>query len=102
MKTTTQIVDEEHERLKEKGYLEAERYELETQLMWELYEKERRAKVVLGKIRKHKSTQHATVTTRKLPRFIRVQSDYRRVQAATDIWDRPEPPIHIGVSFRGD
>ena len=101
MKTTTKIVDEEHEYLREKGYLEAERYELETQLMWELYEKEQRAKVMLGKLKKRKITQYARVTTRKLPRFIRLQSYYRRVQAAADIWDRPEPPIHTGVSFRG-
>lgn len=100
MKTTTQIVDEEHEYLKEKGYLEAERYELETQLMWEIYEKEHKAKVVLGKVKKRKLTQYATVTTKKLPRFL-IQSYNRRVQTASQIWDRSEPPICIRVPHGG-
>jgi uncharacterized protein with NAD-binding domain and iron-sulfur cluster len=101
MKTTTQIVDEEHEYLREKGYLEAERYEQETQLMWEIYEEEQRAKVVLGKVKKRKSTQYARVTTRKFPRFLSIQSYHRRIQADTNIWNRSKPPIHTRVSFRG-
>lgn len=89
MKTTTQLVDEEHEFLKDKAYLVAERYEKETELMWELYEMEQRTKVVLGKVRKtNKLAQHARVISRKYPRFLCIQSNNRRLQAATDLWDR--------------
>jgi hypothetical protein len=95
-------VDQEH-YLKEGRYVQISRYEMETQLMWELFEQEQRAKVVLGKGKKRRKVdQYATVTTRKLPRFIRIQSNNRRLQAASDLWNRPEPSIRAGVSSRGD
>jgi hypothetical protein len=103
MKTTKQLMEEEYEFLRDKAYIEAERYARETELMWELYEQEKSVKVVLGKVKKRrKLAQHARVTTRKLPRFVRIQLNYRRVQAATDIWDRPEPPIRTGMLSGGD
>lgn len=81
MKTTTQIVDEEYEYLREKGYLDAEKYERETQLMWEIFEEEKMVRVILGKGRKkRKFEKHATVT-RKLPRIINFQSNNRKVLA---------------------
>jgi len=100
MKTTTQIVDEEFEYLRDKAYLEAEKYERETRLMQEIFEVEH-ARVVLGKVRKtRKNVQYATVSTRaKRPRFIRVQSYHRRIQAATDLWNRSKPSIHTGMPF---
>jgi len=101
MKTTTQMADEEFEYLRDKAYVEAERYEKETELMWELFEEEKRVKVVIGKVRKRsKLLQYARVTTTaKIPRFLRVQSDNRRVQAAPDFRNRLEPPIYIGMPF---
>jgi len=101
MKTTTQIADEEFEYLRDKALIETERYERETELIWELFEKNRRVKVVIGKVRKRtKSLQYATVTTRtKSPRFLRVQSNNRRIQTATDFWNRLEPPVHSGMPF---
>jgi hypothetical protein len=83
MKTTTQIVDDEYEYLREKGYLDAERYEMETRLMWELFEEEKLVRVILGKGRKKRKTdKHATVT-RKLPRIISFQLNNRRIQPAS-------------------
>lgn len=83
MKTTTRIVDEEHEYLREKGYLAAEKYERETQLMWELFEQDKMVRVILGRGRKkRKFEQHATVT-RKFPRIITFQSNNRRILATT-------------------
>ena len=96
MKTTTQLVDEEHEHLREKGLINWERYELETQLMqWLLWEENRIARVTLGEVRKAKTKgePYARVT-RKLPRIIRIQSNHRRVQAASNIRNRPESSIH--------
>lgn len=100
MKTTTSIIDEEYEYFRDKAYIEAERYEKQTQIMQELFEMEY-AKVIVGKVRRrHKNIQHATVTTRaKLPRFMRFQSHNRRVRAATDLWNRSKSPIHIGMPF---
>lgn len=101
MKTTTQIVDEEFECLRDKAYLESEKYERETELMQELFEGEKRVKVMIGKVRKRsKLLQYARVTTSaKIPRFLRVQSHNRRIQAATDFWNRLEPPVYSGMSF---
>lgn len=101
MKTTTQIVDGELEYLRDKAYIEAERYEKETQLIWELFEEEKRVKVVIGKVRKRsKLLQYARVTTNaKIPRFLRVQFDNRRIQTAPDFWNRSEPPVHSGMPF---
>lgn len=82
MKTTTQIVDEEHEYLREKGYLTTEKYERETELIWELFEEEKLVRVVLGKVRKKsKFEKHATVSARKLPRIISFQSNNRKFLA---------------------
>lgn len=101
MKTTTQMADEEFEYLRDKAYIEAERYEKEIQLMQELFEEENRVKVVIGKVRKrNKLLQYARVTTNaKIPRFLRVQSHNRRIQTAPDFWNRSEPPIYSGMPF---
>ena len=101
MKTTTQIIDEEFEYLRDRAYVETERYEKETELMWELFEEEKHVKVMIGKVRKRsKLIQYARVTTTaKLPRFLRVQSDNRRIQTAPDFWNRSEPPIYSGMPF---
>jgi hypothetical protein len=97
------MVEEEFQHLRDKAYIQAEQYERETELMWELYEQEQKAKVVLGKGRKSsKSIQHARVISRKYPRFLSIQSNNRRVQAASGIWNRPEPSVHSGVFSRRD
>ena len=97
MKTTTEIVDEEYESLRDQGIIGAEKYQMETDLMKELYEVE----VVLGRVRKgSKFDQHATVTTRKLSRIIKYfQSHNRRIQTAPGKWYRSEPSIHTGMPF---
>lgn len=87
MKTTKQVVDDEHEYLREKGLIDVERYEMESRLMEELYE-EQVVRIILGKVRKkNKNEKNATVTTRKLPRIISLQFNDRRVLAASHIWD---------------
>lgn len=74
MKTTTQMVDEEYERIhmQEKGYLEAERFVEEQQLMQELFEHEmaeKYAKIVLRKARK--ANKFASYATVKRPRILK-------------------------------
>lgn len=100
MKTTTQIVDEEHEFLRDRAYVEVENYERQTEFMQELFEMEQ-AKVVIGKVRKsRKNVQYARVTTgAKFPRFISIQSNSRRLQGATHLWNRSEPSVYTGMPF---
>lgn len=101
MRTTTQVVDEEFEYLRDSAYIEAERYEREIELMWELFEEEKCVKVVIGKVRKHnKLLPYARVTTNaKIPRFLRVQSYNRRIQATSDLRNRLESSIYSGMPF---
>lgn len=95
VKTTKRIFDEEHEALRDKAYLEAERYELETLMMRELFEEEQKTKVLLGKVKKR--TKFEVYGRKKLPRIVRIQLNYRRIQASTKVWDRSEPSIRVRV-----
>lgn len=93
--------DFEREHLKDRVYVEAIRYERENQLMQELYEEEiKNVKVVLGRVRKRrKFEQNATVVT-KLPRILKpIQSYYRGVQTASDLWNRPESSVCPRMPF---
>lgn len=98
MKTTKTLFDEEHEYLREKGYISAEKYELESRLIEELWYEDQVARVILGKVRKKtKNQKNATVTTRKVPRIISLQFNHRGVLGGPYARNRLESSIHPGM-----
>lgn len=96
LKRSKPMIDEEYEFLSDRAYIDAERYERETILMQELFEQEQKAKVELGKVRKRsKFDAHGR---KKLPRIVRIQLNNRRLQAATEVWNRSESSFCVRVS----